>query len=53
VKEQNQKKSEKEDKHLCESWLEVSLDGAQSNEQHMTIESEHSMKSMMNQCGII
>jgi hypothetical protein len=29
-----QTKNSKEDKHLCESWLEVSLDGAQSNEQH-------------------
>jgi hypothetical protein len=60
--------AEKEDKLLCELWLEVSLDGAQSNEQHWsmywerihayyykhkTFESKHSMKSMMNWWGII
>lgn len=59
---------EKEDKHLCDSWLEISLDGAQSTEQHRsmyweriyeyyhnhkTFESDRSLKSLMNRWGTI
>jgi hypothetical protein len=60
--------SESEDKLLCESWLGISLDDAQSNEQHRsmywerihkyynkhkTFESAHSMKSVMSRWGTI
>jgi hypothetical protein len=59
---------ESRDTLLCESWLEISLDGAQSNEQHRstyreriheyyskhkTFESAHSMKSVMSRWGTI
>jgi hypothetical protein len=60
--------SKKEDTHLCESWLEVSLDGAQSTEQHRstyweriheyfhkhkTFKSDRSMKALSNRWGTI